>query len=112
MAVGDAIRSYAGLQRMAIVGAGACHTGSGHHFDRWFLERLERGELDQVLDMPDGEIELAGNGTHEMRSRLAVAGGAEHSHHPRVRVPVYPWITGMGVAQWENTVHLRRGVRT
>jgi hypothetical protein len=74
MAVGDAIRSYAGIQRMAIVGAGACHTGSGHHFDRWFLERLERGELDQVLDMPDSEIELAGNGTHEMGSGLAVAG--------------------------------------
>ena len=35
-------------------------------------ERLERGELDQVLDMPDDEIELAGNGNHEMRT---LAGG-------------------------------------
>jgi hypothetical protein len=40
------------------------HPGLANHiaedFDRWFLERLERGELDQVLDMPDTEIELAG----------------------------------------------------
>ena len=81
-ALGDAIRSYDGLQRVAVVGAGGLSHWIGkprvgdidEDFDRWFLERLERGELDQVLDMPDSEIELAGNGAHEIRSWLAVAG--------------------------------------
>ena len=67
---------------MALIGAGGLSHWIGNprvgdieeDFDRWFLERLERGELDQVLDMPDEEIELAGNGNHEMRSWLAVAG--------------------------------------
>ena len=81
-ALGDAIRSYDGLERVAVIGAGGLSHYIGNprvgdideEFDRWFLERLERGELDQVLDMPDDEIEIAGNGNHEMRSWLAVAG--------------------------------------
>ena len=50
-------------------------------------ERLERGELDQVLDMPDSEIELAGNGNHEMRRWLAVAGAMApaRADDPRLR---------------------------
>jgi hypothetical protein len=59
-ALGEAIRSYTGLQRVAIIGAGGLSHWIGNprvgdiaeDFDRWFLERLERGELDQVLDMP------------------------------------------------------------
>ena len=69
-ALGDAIRSYTGLQRVAVIGAGGLSHWIGNprvgdiaeDFDRWFLERLERGELDQVLDIPDDELELAGNG--------------------------------------------------
>ena len=110
-AVGDAIRSYTGLARVAIVGAGGLSHFIGNprvgdieeEFDRWFLQRLERGELDQVLDMPDSEIELAGNGNHEMRSWLAVAGAVAPLHATTLAYePVAPWITGMGVAHWET----------
>lgn len=110
-AVGDAIRSYAGLQRVAIVGAGGLSHFIGNprvgdieeDFDRWFLERLEKGELDEVLDLPDSEIELAGNGTHEIRSWVAVAGAVAPTTATTLAYePVHPWITGMGVATWET----------
>lgn len=110
-AVGDAIRSYDGLERVAVIGAGGLSHWIGtprvgdidESFDRWFLERLERGELDQLLDMPDDEIELAGNGNHEMRSWLAVAGAvAPVNATPLAYEPIHPWITGMAVAEWET----------
>jgi hypothetical protein len=109
-ALGDAIRSYDGLDRVALVGAGGLSHWIGtprvgdinEEFDRWFLQRLERGELDQVLDMPDEEIELAGNGNHEMRSWLAIAGAvAPTTARTLAYEPIYPWITGMAVAQWQ-----------
>jgi hypothetical protein len=110
--LGDAIRSYTGLQRVAVIGAGGLSHFIGNprvgdiveDHDRWFLERLERGEVEQILDMPDSEIELAGNGNHEMRSWLAVAGAmAPLTSTTLAYEPVHPWITGMGVAQWDTT---------
>jgi len=117
-ALGDAVRSYEGLDRVAVIGAGGLSHWIGtprvgdieEEFDRWFLERLERGELDQVLDMPDWEIELAGNGNHEMRSWVAVAGAAEPAPaRPLAYEPVAPWITGMAVARWETAQSERSG---
>ena len=110
-ALGDAIRSYDGLDRVAVIGAGGLSHWIGtprvgdidEEFDRWFLDRLERGELDQVLDMPDEEIELAGNGNHEMRSWLAVAGAVAPTPARKLAYePIYPWITGMAVAHFET----------
>jgi hypothetical protein len=110
-AVGAAIRSYDGLERVALVGAGGLSHWIGNprvgdideDFDRWFLERLERREMDQVLDMQDDEIELAGNGNHEMRTWVAVAGAMDPVTATTLAYePVYPWITGMGVAYWET----------
>ena len=72
-------------------------------WDRWFLDRLVKGEIDQLLDMTDEEIELAGNGNHEMRSWLAVAGAVAPITATKLAYePVYPWITGMAVAQWQT----------
>lgn len=110
-AVGEAIRSYDGLQRVAIIGAGGLSHWIGNprvgdideEFDRWFLDRLERGEVEQLLDMPDSEIELAGNGNHEMRSWVAVAGAVGSARARKLAYePIHPWITGMGVVQWET----------
>jgi catalytic LigB subunit of aromatic ring-opening dioxygenase len=110
-ALGAAIRSYTGLERVALVGAGGLSHFIGNprvgdiddEFDRWFLERLERGELDQVLDLPDEEIELAGNGTHEIRSWVTVAGAMAGTNSKTLAYePIAPWITGMGVAEWDT----------
>jgi hypothetical protein len=108
--LGDAIRSFDGLERVAIVGAGGLSHWIGtprvgdiaEDFDRWFLDRLEQGKLDDVLDLKDDEIELAGNGAHEIRSWVAVAGAmAPATGRTLAYEPVYPWITGMGVTQFE-----------
>jgi aromatic ring-opening dioxygenase LigB subunit len=109
-ALGDAVRSYDGLERVAVVGAGGLSHWIGtprvgdieEEFDRWFLERLERGEVEELLDLPDDEIELAGNGAHEIRSWLAVAGAAEPGVARTLAYePVYPWITGMAVTRFD-----------
>jgi hypothetical protein len=110
-ALGDAIRSYDGLERVALVGAGGLSHWIGtprvgdidEEFDRWFLDRLSSGQLDDVLDMPDSEIELAGNGNHEMRSWLAIAGAvAPTPARTLAYEPIYPWITGMAVVHYET----------
>jgi hypothetical protein len=105
VALGEAIRSYVGLDRVALVGAvglshfiGVPRVGDiDEEFDRWFLDVLERGDMDAVLDLPDSELELAGNGAHEIRSWLAVAGALAPARGVTMSYePIYPWITGMG----------------
>ena len=98
-----------GLDRVALVGAGGLSHFIGvprvgdidEEFDRWFLDVLERGDIDAVLDLPDSELELAGNGAHEIRSWLAVAGAcAPIRSQTMAYEPIYPWITGMGVSRF------------
>ena len=109
--LGAAIRAYDGLERVAVVGCGGISHWIGNprvgdiddEFDQWFLERLERGEVEQVLDMQDAEIQLAGNGNHEIRTWVAVAGVMDGA--PGVKLAyeaISPWITGMGVVQWDT----------
>lgn len=113
MALGAAIRSYPGLDRVALVGAGGLSHWIGTprvgdiepEFDRWFLAQLASGDLSQVLDMPDEEIELGGNGMHEIRSWLAVAGAMAPAPATTLAYEeIEPWITGMAVARWETAV--------
>jgi hypothetical protein len=103
------IEGFDGLERVAVVGAGGLSHWVGtpgvgkidSEFDRWFLGKLERGELEDVLDMPDEELELAGNGAHEIRSWLTIAGLAEPATANFVAYePITPWITGMGVVTY------------
>ncbi|HEX8930316.1 MAG TPA: hypothetical protein VGA45_15480 [Actinomycetota bacterium] len=112
--LGQAIRrvveGFGGTQRVAVVGAGGLSHWIGvpqvgridSEFDHWFLERLERGQLDDVLDLPDDELELAGNGAHEIRSWLTIAGLAAPSTAKVLAYePITPWITGMGVVTYD-----------
>jgi hypothetical protein len=112
--LGQAIRrvveGFEGAERVAVVGAGGLSHWIGVprvgeidvEFDRWFLDKLERGDLDEVLDLPDDELELAGNGAHEIRSWLTIAGLAAPSTAKVLAYePIAPWITGMGVVAYE-----------
>ena len=110
-ALGEAIRSFDGLERVAVVGAGGLSHWIGtprvgdieEEFDRWFLGRLSEGRIDDILDLPDNEIELAGNGAHEIRSWVAVAGAAAPAPGRTLAYePIYPWITGMAVSHFET----------
>ena len=57
VALGDAIRSYTGLERVALVGGGGLSHFVGEprvgdideEFDRWFLDQLESGDLKELL---------------------------------------------------------------
>lgn len=95
------------LGRVAVVGAGGLSHWVGvprvgdidSEFDTWFLDRLRAGAVDDVLDMPDDELEQAGNGAHEIRSWLTAAGvAAPATANVLAYEPITSWITGMGVA--------------
>ena len=110
-ALGDAIRSYPDLQRVALCAAGGLSHFIGEprvgdideEFDRWFVGQLEKTDLGDLLDMPNDELMQAGNGTGEVRAWVAVA-GAMHGH-PGTTLsyePIYEWINGMGVVMYED----------
>jgi aromatic ring-opening dioxygenase catalytic subunit (LigB family) len=109
-AIRRVVEGFTGAERVAVVGAGGLSHWIGvprvgqidSEFDHWFLERLERGQLDDVLDLPDEELELAGNGAHEIRSWLTIAGLAAPSTAKVLAYePITPWITGMGVVTYD-----------
>jgi Catalytic LigB subunit of aromatic ring-opening dioxygenase len=116
LALRRAIDGYPGDERVALIGAGGLSHWVGHprvgdideEFDRWFLDRLVAGEVPSILDMPDDEIVLAGNGAHEIRSWVAVAAAASVGRPAGASAPatvlayepIAPWITGMGVVNF------------
>ena len=111
VALGDAIRSYPGLERVALVGAGGLSHFVGEprvgdideEFDRWFLDQLESGDLDNLLDIPNDELMLAGNGTGEVRSWVTVAAAMRgYKAKSLAYEPIYEWINGMGVVLYEG----------
>jgi hypothetical protein len=74
-------------------------------FDHWFLDIPERGDVRSILDLPDDELELAGNGAHEIRSWLTIAGAvAPATGRTLAYEPIHPWITGMGVSRFQLTL--------
>lgn len=109
-ALGDAIRSFPGESRVALVGAGGLSHDIGtprigridEAFDRWFLGRLEAGDLEAVLDMPEEELAVAGNGAQEIRSWLTAAGAVwPASARTLAYEPIREWLTGMAVMALE-----------
>ena len=109
VALGAAIRSYDGLERIALVGGGGLSHFVGEprggdideDFDRWFLRQLESGDLDELLDLPNDELAEAGNGTGEVRAWVAVAGAARGKKAETLAYEaIYEWINGMGVVEF------------
>jgi hypothetical protein len=113
VALGDAVRSFPGDLRVGVMGAGGLSHSVGtpsvgdidEEFDRWFLDRLTAGDIDAICAVPDDELELAGNGAHEIRSWLTAAGVAAGSGGSGGEVlayePVYAWICGMGTVLFD-----------
>ena len=101
-AVGDAIRGYPGLKRVAL-----CATGGLSHyvaeprvgeieedFDRWFVRQLEQTDLSDLLDISNDEL-ITGQ-RHRSGTRWIAVAGAMHGH-PGITLPyepVYEWIKG------------------
>jgi hypothetical protein len=111
VAVGNAIRSYDGLERVGLVAGGGLSHFVGEprvgdideEFDRWFLDLLAKGDLTEILDMPNDELAEAGNGTGEIRAWVALAGAMNGAAgHVLAYEPVYEWINGMGVVLYDG----------
>lgn len=96
-------------ERVALVGAGGLSHWAGlpqmgqinESFDRRFLDLVARGQAKKALALTPSEIEAAGNGAHEIRSWLTVA-GAMGGRPGRLLAyePIHAWVTGMAVATW------------
>jgi hypothetical protein len=111
VALGRAMRSYQGLDRLALVGGGGLSHFVGEprvgdideEFDRWFLDQLERDDMSDLLDMPNDELAEAGNGTGEVRAWVTVAGAMRgHKATALSYEPIYEWINGMGVVAYSG----------
>ncbi|HZO80695.1 MAG TPA: hypothetical protein VFB33_03290 [Candidatus Binataceae bacterium] len=110
--VAGCVARFAQPWRVAVVGTGGLshwvgppETGKiNAEFDRWFLERLARREVEQVFaKYPRNELErVAGNGGNEVRDWLAVAGAMPPGMRAEVLAyePVAQWATGTGVMAW------------
>ena len=112
-ALGEAIRAAPGVGHVALVGCGGLSHFVGEprigdideDFDRWFLQMLEAGCPDELLDLGNDELMLAGNGTGEVRSWVIVAGAMAGSRASAlVYEPIYEWINGMAVVLHEPGV--------
>lgn len=105
----EAIAASRTVDRVAVVATGGLSHSVGTSrtgdidsgFDRWFLSRLAAHAFDDVLDMPDEELEEAGNGAHEIRSWLALAGVVDRPAEVLAYEPVREWVTGMAVATYD-----------
>ncbi|MPM56662.1 2,3-dihydroxyphenylpropionate/2,3-dihydroxicinnamic acid 1,2-dioxygenase [bioreactor metagenome] len=109
-AVGEAIRAYAGLDRVVLMGAGGLSHFVGEprvgdideDFDLWFLRQLELGCPPELLDIDNDELMIAGNGTGEVRAWAACAGAMQGSRTTALAYePISEWINGMGVVLHE-----------
>jgi aromatic ring-opening dioxygenase catalytic subunit (LigB family) len=108
-ALAGAIAACDAVQRVAVVAGGGLSHWVGTErvgeidaeFDRWFLDRVAKNSFDDVLDLTEEELEHAGNGAHEIRSWLLLAGLADRPATVLAYEPIQPWITGMAVAEYD-----------
>lgn len=111
--IGKCVERWPQNKRVAFLGTGGLSHWVGppqtgrvnEEFDRWFLERLERGEISEVTTRYAKYEDLeavAGNGGHEIRDWLAVAGAMPSRLHPHVLAyePLKSWLTGTGIMAW------------
>lgn len=104
-----ALESLASGERVALLAAGglshwvgAPHMGEiNDRFDRDFLALLAAGRGADAAQLSEAQILEAGNGAHEIRSWITLAGAmGERRATTLAYEPVHPWITGMGVLSY------------
>jgi aromatic ring-opening dioxygenase catalytic subunit (LigB family) len=102
----QAVEAQSVAERVVVVGTGGLShwvglPESGHintDFDRDFIARLEVGDPDSLTAYTREEIDVAGNGAHEIRTWLVAAGAAGVGFDVLVYEPVAEWLTGTSVA--------------
>ena len=107
--LGDALRAYAGLDRVAILATGGLSHDVGTprmgmvnpDFDRRLLELLALGDTTGAAAYAAQHVDTAGNGAEEVRTWLIAAGAAADARfEPIFYRPVPRWYTGIGIGEW------------
>jgi hypothetical protein len=111
--IGRCVERWPSKQRVAFLGTGGLSHWVGppqtgrinEEFDRWFLDRMVNGEITDITSRYARYEDLekvAGNGGHEIRDWLAVAGAMPESFRPQVLAyePLKSWFTGTGIMAW------------
>jgi len=111
--IAGCVERWPGSERVAFIGTGGISHWVGppetgrinEEFDRWFLERMGRGEISDITTRYAKYEDLeavAGNGGHEIRDWLCVAGAMQNRSRPQVLAyePLKQWATGFGIMAW------------
>lgn len=107
-ALAEAVADQHHAERVALMGTGGLSHWVGlpqageidRDFDQRILDALVAGRGEQLCDLSDKEIEAAGNGAHEIRAWLAVAGAVGTAPFEVLAYePVPAWLTGTCVAR-------------
>lgn len=103
-------------ERIAVLGTGGLSHSVGtptmgqvdQAFDRHFLKCLRAGAVSELEGISDDDIERAGNGTHEIRTWIAVA--ASMAPQPAKLLAYEPGmdlgVTGCGAVLWETSMEI------
>lgn len=102
----SAIEAQDLAERVVVLGTGGLSHWVGmpesgtinEDFDREFLRRLGSGDPDLLTALSDEEIDLAGNGAHEIRPWVVAAGAAGGGFDTLAYAAVPAWLTGTAVA--------------
>ncbi len=108
--IGDALRGYAGLERVAVLATGGLSHDVGtprmglvnEDFDRRFLQLLAEGHEAPLLRYSSEHVDEAGNGAEEIRMWLvahAIAGPGSRLDVIHYKA-LQDWYAGIGVAEW------------
>lgn len=108
-ALADALAAESSAGRVALVGTGGLSHWVGtarageidEAFDRRVLDALATGKAAALAEMDDDELAAAGNGAHELRAWIVVAGAVGTSTPFEVLAyePVPAWLTGTAVVR-------------
>lgn len=109
-ALGQMLRDYTGLERVAIWGTGGLSHDVGtprmgmvnEAFDRELIRLFQSGSQDEVIRFVTDHVHEAGNGAEEIRMWVAAMGAAGENAKFDLRYyrAVESWYTGIAIADW------------
>ncbi len=113
--MGEVLRAYPGDERIALIGSGGLsHEPGGpryffidEDFDRWFLEMLEAGDHQALIDTCTLErMERAGSGgTAELIAWFAVLAATRGPAEVLGYAATHAWRAGTGMVLWPELLH-------
>lgn len=107
--LGEALRAYNGVERIAVLGTGGLSHDVGtprmgmvnDRFDTAFLQLLAEGDDERLLAYASTHVNEAGNGAEEIRMWLVAHGAAGGRGYRTIYYKgLEDWYAGIGVAEW------------